>query len=198
MSACSKCGGEIEFRRIDGRTTPIRVTCSCGGETATSQPSECYGTACPKCSQQVFFVRHNGGSVWLDELSPPWPRHGCFTPEPTYTKFLEGFQIPEGTKGLILGILTYIHYRCSTGVTILEFHIGKKRSLEQFFLAFSGDGRSHLPGKINSISPISIDRKRLYLPDGTHIKFDDRWLSCRHCGTPYPFEKLAAHQAGHQ
>ena len=23
-------------------------------------------------------MRHNGGSVWFDELGPPWPKHGCF------------------------------------------------------------------------------------------------------------------------
>lgn len=23
-------------------------------------------------------MRHNGGSVWFDELGPPWNKHGCF------------------------------------------------------------------------------------------------------------------------
>ena len=26
----------------------------------------------------MFFIRHNGGSVWLDELGWPWPKHACF------------------------------------------------------------------------------------------------------------------------
>src|SRR5690606_4719403 len=27
----------------------------------------------------VYFVRHNGGSVWLDPpLGPPWFKHACF------------------------------------------------------------------------------------------------------------------------
>jgi hypothetical protein len=39
----------------------------------------CRPTTCPKCGEQVFFVRHNGGSVWFDELGPPWPKHKCFT-----------------------------------------------------------------------------------------------------------------------
>ena len=26
----------------------------------------------------MFFVRHNGGSVWFDELGHPWPKHECF------------------------------------------------------------------------------------------------------------------------
>lgn len=35
-------------------------------------------TTCPRCKAEVFFVRHNGGSVYFDELGPPWPKHGCF------------------------------------------------------------------------------------------------------------------------
>jgi hypothetical protein len=38
----------------------------------------CHFTSCPKCGQSVFFIRHNGGSVWVDELGPPWPKHPCF------------------------------------------------------------------------------------------------------------------------
>lgn len=38
-------------------------------------------TDCPKCGDAVYFVRHNGGSVWLDELGYPWPKHGCFEPD---------------------------------------------------------------------------------------------------------------------
>ena len=35
-------------------------------------------THCLKCGADVYFVRHNGGSVWFDELGPPWPVHPCF------------------------------------------------------------------------------------------------------------------------
>src|SRR5208337_4997684 len=28
----------------------------------------CSPTACPLCGARVFFVRHNGGSVWFDEM----------------------------------------------------------------------------------------------------------------------------------
>lgn len=37
----------------------------------------CRPTSCPVCSQPVYFVRHNGGSVWFDELGAPWPVHPC-------------------------------------------------------------------------------------------------------------------------
>lgn len=38
----------------------------------------CRSTTCPQCGNQVYFVRHNGGSVWFDDLGPPWPKHSCF------------------------------------------------------------------------------------------------------------------------
>lgn len=33
---------------------------------------------CPICGAEVYFVRHNGGCVWLDSLGLPWPKHPCF------------------------------------------------------------------------------------------------------------------------
>lgn len=30
----------------------------------------------------VYLVRHNGGSVWVDELGGEWPKHACFDTEP--------------------------------------------------------------------------------------------------------------------
>jgi hypothetical protein len=37
----------------------------------------CRSTSCPVCGDIVYFVRHNGGSVWFDELGWPWPIHSC-------------------------------------------------------------------------------------------------------------------------
>jgi hypothetical protein len=41
--------------------------------------AKCNSTECPKCGAEVYFVKHNGGSVWLDPpLAPPWYKHPCF------------------------------------------------------------------------------------------------------------------------
>lgn len=92
MPICWHCGDEIEFRYIDGRPTPIHLSggwCQ-GGEGTSYFPRTsfatsgsrfedvCHPTRCPKCGTDVFFVRHNGGSVWLDDLCWPWPKHACF------------------------------------------------------------------------------------------------------------------------
>lgn len=38
----------------------------------------CKPSKCPRCGASVYFVRHNGGNVWLDSLGAPWPKHACF------------------------------------------------------------------------------------------------------------------------
>jgi hypothetical protein len=44
----------------------------------------CYPTKCPiKGCEPVWFIRHNGGSVWVDELGWPWTKHACFD-EPSH------------------------------------------------------------------------------------------------------------------
>lgn len=48
----------------------------------------CGSSTCPKCGTGVFFIRHNGGCVWLDRLGWPWPKHGCFEyTEPAWMGF---------------------------------------------------------------------------------------------------------------
>lgn len=86
MSACRDCGEEIIFRHIDGIVRPIHpYGCPCGVRPPFSDDSlkRSVRTRCPKkCGQIVYLVRHNGGSVWLDDLGWPWPKHPCFEREP--------------------------------------------------------------------------------------------------------------------
>src|SRR5205814_348 len=88
MPICSRCGGEIEFRKIDGRIVPLHFSGGCSGSARSevndyagyrrSRESSCFQTSCPECGHGVYFIRHNGGSVWIDPpLGPPWYKHGC-------------------------------------------------------------------------------------------------------------------------
>lgn len=63
-------------------------------------------TKCPECSQPVFFVRHNGGSVWFDSLGQPWPKHPCMASESDTTWLQEGFteELEPGNR-LVFGII---------------------------------------------------------------------------------------------
>lgn len=85
MPSCSRCGGEIVFRKDRfGRPIPIHLSGGCfrrdfsRGHERPRDESACWKTSCPKCRESVWFVRHNGGSVWLDEIGVPWPKHACF------------------------------------------------------------------------------------------------------------------------
>ena len=58
-----------------------RFTAEHGGE------SFCRPTTCPVCGLfPVYLVRHNGGSVWVDELGWPWPKHSCFLESEAYSR----------------------------------------------------------------------------------------------------------------
>jgi hypothetical protein len=82
MSVCRNCGEEIIFRHIDGIVRPFHpYGCPCGERPPFSDDSlkASVRIRCPKkCGQIVYLVRHNGGSVWLDELGWPWLKHACF------------------------------------------------------------------------------------------------------------------------
>jgi hypothetical protein len=73
-------------------------TCDCGwggrGSTGGHRaPPKIFAsdtrlTTCPKCGAEVFFhTNGHGDGVFLDELGPPWPRHGCF-PESEHSSAL--------------------------------------------------------------------------------------------------------------
>lgn len=75
---CRKCGKPLDFVTLEGRVVPMRP----GGQSGftapvTSNAQPIQQTKCPKCSFAVYFIQHNGGCVWLDDLGWPWPEHPC-------------------------------------------------------------------------------------------------------------------------
>ena len=89
MATCSRCGNSITFRYVDGRCVPLHLSGGCidSGDRASftnysgysrSEESCCFRTTCPECGDKVFFIRFNGGNVWIDPpLGPPWYKHPC-------------------------------------------------------------------------------------------------------------------------
>ena len=62
-----------------GTTAVPRGRGSGEGPPDHGDPTNCVKpSSCPECSADVFFVRHNGGCAWFDDLGPPWPLHPCF------------------------------------------------------------------------------------------------------------------------
>lgn len=118
---CTSCGGDIIFRYVDGRLTPIHLSGGCSTDysavgSVRSAPSQfaddfCRPTTCPRCGAAVFFIRHNGGSVWVDELGWPWPKHGCFD-EPAESRRLSSLQAPAGERpsDVLIGLVIWAEW----------------------------------------------------------------------------------------
>ena len=105
MNNCKICGEEIIFRTIDGAKRVYHIhggDCGGSGASSTSRNGGTFSyrwphhagdfrkpTACPICGDKVYFIRHNGGSVWLDEIGWPWPKHTkCFGDDPYYKELV--------------------------------------------------------------------------------------------------------------
>jgi hypothetical protein len=78
------------------------------GPTLVSEDST-RPTNCPVCGEAVFFIRHNGESVWVDDLGSPWPKHGCFDePYESKSEFAIWSAKASGLTNPKMGILTRI------------------------------------------------------------------------------------------
>jgi len=88
LATCYDCGGEIEFRYIDGVLRPIHLSgSSCEGSRNGEHPHQKGWVAdsylnpnarCPVCGEAVFFYQsRHGGRVFFDDVGWPWPKHEC-------------------------------------------------------------------------------------------------------------------------
>jgi hypothetical protein len=150
MPTCNQCGEEIEFRYINGRPVPLHLngggwTCSGYGGSAVndyagysrSDKSRCYQTKCPECGDGVYFIRHNGGSVWIDPpLGPPWYKHPCM--DKTYTSvkgvrrtLAAGRSLPAQTQNgdLIIGIVKEAETSLSKKCSVISIETGAAENI---------------------------------------------------------------------
>lgn len=168
MSTCSRCGEPVEFRYIDGQCIPLHLYGGCGQGAASSardysaarssDESQCFQTNCPKCTDPVFFIRHNGGCVWVDPpLGWPWWKHECMYPEQTRgprvrtsiisTEVIRGYDTP---KGLLLGIVKAARPSWDRLNTLIHVLSGADENL---ILLMKGKAAGFLVGRIVLIDP---------------------------------------------
>lgn len=149
MARCRHCGQPVEFRFIEGRSTPLHTNGGCSGtggkadeaRVTRSGQSECRKTHCPTCGDDVFFIRHNGGSVWIEPpLGPPWQQHPCMalakTGDSKVGQASATFEIsPDlneqlGDHGtLITGVATKSEISKDRRQTILSLAVGEPEEL---------------------------------------------------------------------
>ena len=121
----------------------------------------CWRTTCPRCGAPVFFVRHNGGSVWFDSLGPPWPKHQCFADDPTSSRLRS--RLAERTvsrRVLFVGVVieTVIIRPGNSGRVVIEY--GDRQRFEDEILA-SAD-LTELPGSLVFVTLDDAGHPRLH------------------------------------
>jgi ribosomal protein S27E len=97
VTTCNRCGEQITFRKIDGKTIPIHPNGGCNGryggrnqvrvispqvvtKTVFDDPQSYLNpnAKCPVCGKSVFFYQsEHGGRVFFDDVGWPWPKHPC-------------------------------------------------------------------------------------------------------------------------
>lgn len=151
MATCGICGNPVQFVMLDGRAIPLHLSGRCNGPAAgqggdrrvRSEDSFCRPTRCPECGDAVFFVRHNGGSVYLDPpLGAPWSRHPCMPPKPKATKAggpAKGVLPPQSVldalaqvPGLITGVAVQADLGPKRKYTVLTIEVGELAPLKLF------------------------------------------------------------------
>lgn len=147
MPICSRCGNEIEFRWVKGRCIPLHFSGGCSGSARSevydyagyhrSRESSCFQTKCPKCRRAVYFIRHNGGSVWIDPpLGPPWYKHPCMDDAYVATKrrrspvvsasILSKF---EEYDGLIIGVVREAEASALKRCSMIHIEAGENQTI---------------------------------------------------------------------
>ena len=124
-SGGGSCGrGSTTFRH-HGRY-PSTVYVSGNSARWTGGDDFCRSTTCPICKAEVFFVRHNGGSVWFDSLGHPWPKHKCFVAEDRQSiTFRERYQSARKSEPLsIIGRVNEVRIDPSSDSCVLRVATG--------------------------------------------------------------------------
>jgi hypothetical protein len=158
-----------------------------GERSAWDAGDFCRRTACPVCGAEVYFVRHNGGSVWFDDLGQPWPKHACFEEQnssthlrevlyeqlqmvakPVFGVVIETVVIDPGKSGRMV-------VRCSDGL-IIEDVFETELNLNAFVGALviierSNEGRLSL---LRVSSSLYFWRRRPRLAKGARFKHNHR------------------------
>ena len=192
MANCEFCGDRSRFRTLNGRVVPFHNCEVMVVETTSTKrddPDCCHRTVCPRCGKRyIFFVRHNGGSVWFDLLGPPWPQHACFEKidAPEIPSFL--LNIPPGVRCQPAKVVSCKYdeeFKCSVATVYLEdkWKVGKP-------LHLAIQGRERLRGHV----AIFRHQRRVFTERG-EIKYVGEWKECGVCKRPHPPKIAFRHEA---
>ena len=192
MPECKTCGGEIAFFTEGGVRKPIAISCTCSGRSNVQHENECRPAECPRCGASVFFVRHNGGSVWLDDLGPPWPIHSCFAHE-------ESTYVPADLAAFsgIIGFCTGWCYRSEYDLTAYFIAPLTQKRNDRHRICFGLRGRDRVVIHEGDLVCVFRTERFVYSQRSGVISLVEFLVACRHCGTALRPSDLAPHESGH-
>ena len=128
-----------------------------GWHTYRRNDDFCRPTQCPKCGRtDVFFVRHNGGSVWLDEpLGWPWYKHSCFGSDDQSRARERGALVDPNTplpQGSIFGVIIHQSWEPSEKRAVAIVRCQNER--DSIFMFLKRNGRKRVAGE-----PVVVSEK---------------------------------------
>jgi len=183
MATCSRCGHPVEFRYINGRCIPLHTSGGCSDYASSSSGNDflgfnrspescCFKTNCPECNDEVFFIRHNGGSVWVDPpLGPPWQKHPCFTSEDhSSLERIENTDVKEclfagdAPDDVILGVVTAVEVSSSKKSSVISVQSDESR---KHIIVVKNNG-GFLLGKL---AFVSVDEAKVTWCDDTKYAY---------------------------
>ena len=200
MEICKYCGGEIIFRHTDGAVRPFHLSGRCAGEAESGPRSEavifkherdfCRPARCPKCEAEVFFIRHNGGSVWVNDLGWPWPKHPCFDSMPEAAPLRILHEAASHLQGAIGAVVTRVYYiQDARGCIAAITNPGAKREL--WIVRDIQDPRKLL----GALVAVSYAGRKLVLPGGAAYDIEEPKFPCPVCKTLFFQSQLDQHLA---
>jgi hypothetical protein len=164
---CQFCGGKIRFRMIRGVCVPLHVGSEhCVTHENAGRPDTCHLTKCPRCGENAFFVRHNDGAVWFDDLGRPWDKHACFAETSA--------PVPADTMGtyLLLRIRSVVRFKIHIDGKPIDnepgfiLHVGRDRMASEVWEVYPKLSTAEVLGWRGRYCYISAPLKTLVLLNG--------------------------------
>jgi hypothetical protein len=83
-------------------------------------------TSCSRCGDDVYFIRHNGGGVYVDDLGWPWPKHECFKDLPIWYNHF--YQTSKESNESLTGVIQEVSSKIGILLLSIDFeNIGKAK-----------------------------------------------------------------------
>ena len=169
-----------------------------------SDESCCFLTNCPECDGEVYFIRHNGGSVWIDPpLGWPWYKHPCMdtsyaSPTQLRSTLVSGAKLDlcKSQPELVMGIVREAEVSLSKRCSLINIEIAADQNL----ILLMKNSAGFLVGRLVIYEPTKqsvswFENKTYTFRVVTRMlrQMDETEITCPECQGMTRFSKLPQH-----